>query len=257
MKKFSNKYKDFAYFCYRWLRPIFDPAAFINGILNYPRFFGDLIKYRNLNGAEKMKLIDLYPRILEKTETQPFDSHYFYQDIWAFDKILKSKVNKHIDVGSRIDFVGFLSSAIPVEYVDIRALKTDLKNLKFIKGDILKLPYEDGSAKSLSCLHVAEHIGLGRYGDELNPRGTSGAARELARILAPGGNLYLSLPVGKPRLCFNAHRIHSPFQILDYFNGLKLVDFCAIDDGGRFIESADINLLSQSDYACGLFHFSK
>lgn len=257
MKRFNNKYENLAYLFYRWLNPIFNPIEAFRAIFNYPRFFRDLIKYRNLNGAEKIKLIDLYPRILEKTETQPFDSHYFYQDIWAFDKILKSKIDKHIDIGSRIDFVGFLSSVISVEYVDIRALKTDLKNLRFIKGDILKLPYENNSIKSLSCLHVAEHIGLGRYGDELNPRGTLEAARELARILTPGGNLYFSLPIGKSRLCFNAHRIHSPYQILEYFRGLKLVDFCAIDDKGRLIKNADINLLSQSDYACGLFHFSK
>lgn len=257
MKKFNNKYKDSAYLCYRWLRPIFDPIVFIRGLLNYPWFLRDLARYKNLPGAEKIKLTNTFPCILDKTEKQPFDSHYFYQDIWAFDKILKSSAREHIDIGSRIDFVGFLSTVVPVEYVDIRSLETDLKNLKFIKGDILRLPFETDSVESLSCLHVAEHIGLGRYGDKLNPKGTIEASKELSRILAPGGNLYFSLPVGKPRLCFNGHRIHSPRQILEYFSNLKLVGFSGIDDVGKFIENADIKNFETNDYSCGLFHFVK
>lgn len=55
------------------------------------------------------------------------------------------------------------------------------------------------SVKSLSCLHVAEHIGIGRDGDPLDPKGTIKAAHQLTGILAPDRNLYLSLPVGKPK----------------------------------------------------------
>jgi hypothetical protein len=34
------------------------------------------------------------------------------------------------------------------------------------------MPFEDNTALSLSCLHVAEHIGLGQYGGPLDPLGT-------------------------------------------------------------------------------------
>ncbi|HYR29604.1 MAG TPA: DUF268 domain-containing protein, partial [Thermoanaerobaculia bacterium] len=48
----------------------------------------------------------------------------------------------------------------------------------------------------------------GRYGDPLDPHGTDKAVRELVRVLAPGGRLYLSLPVAKQdKVVFNAHRL--------------------------------------------------
>ena len=37
------------------------------------------------------------------------------------------------------------------------------------------------------------------YGDPINPQGTQLAVRELVRVLAPGGNLFLATPVGRPR----------------------------------------------------------
>ena len=162
-----------------------------------------------------------------------------------------------MDVGSRIDYVGFLTAICKVTFIDIRPLLADLDNYKSIQGSILEMKYENACVNSISCLHVAEHIGLGRYGDPLDPEGTKKACTELKRVLAKGGNLYFSLPVGKPRLCFNSHRIHSPLRILEYFDGLKLVELSGVTDEGRFIRSIPMEMLEKSDYACGLFHFTK
>jgi len=150
-----------------------------------------------------------------------------------------------------------LSTIAKVTFIDIRPLNANLKNLKPEYGSILEMPYSDNSIVSLSCLHVAEHIGLGRYGDPLDPEGTLKATRELIRVLARGGDLYFSLPVGKPRLCFNAHRIHSPEQILNYFVELKLVEFSGVNDKGNFLENIDPSELANQDYACGMFWFRK
>jgi len=132
-----------------------------------------------------------------------------------------------------------------------------LENFESKKGSILELPFEDDSVQSISCLHVAEHVGLGRYGDDLDPGGTEKATRELARVLARGGNLYFSVPLGKPRVCFNAHRILPPQQVLNYFRDLRLVGFAAVDDSGMFREGITPSELQNASYACGLFHFSK
>lgn len=59
------------------------------------------------------------------------------------------------------------------------------------------------------------------------------------------------------RLCFNAHRIHSPQQIVSYFEGLDLVEFCAIDDQGVFLQNVDSHTFENSEYVCGLFWFRK
>jgi len=169
-----------------------------------------------MDGAERLKFADTYPCLFDRTSKTRLDSHYFYQHHWAFKKIHALSPKLHVDIGSGTDFVGMLSAITEVHCVDIRPLDVhNIENLKSIKASILDLPYEDNSLGSISCLHVAEHIGLGRYGDPLDPLGTKKAADELTRCLAKDGNLFFSLPVGRARLCFNAHRIHSPKQILE------------------------------------------
>ena len=257
MRKFDSGLKNFTYLVYRWIRPFCDPVEFLTAAPRYVLFFKDWLAYSGMDGAEKIKLGETYPILHEKTQTTSFDSHYFYQDTWAFRKVLKSGAEFHVDVGSRIDLIGFLTTITKVTFIDIRPLTAKMENLTSKKGSILSMPCEDNSVQSLSCLHVAEHIGLGRYGDPLDPLGTKKGCSELARVLAESGNLYFAMPVGKPRLCFNGHRIHSPQQILDYFGDLKLVELSGITDDVRFIENIDISVLENSDFGCGLFHFTK
>ncbi len=249
--------KDIKILISRWVFQVIDPIKIVKSIPRFVSFFSDWYKYSRMPEAEPIRITDTYPCIFDKTETTNFDSHYFYQDIWAFKKIYESKVNNHIDIGSRIDFVGFLTSITNITFVDIRPLVTNLEDFSPIKASILSLPFEDNSIASLSCLHVAEHIGLGRYGDPLDPEGTYKACKELQRVLAKDGDLYFSLPVGIPKLFFNAHRIHSPQQILDYFNKLRLIEFSIVDDQGQFKKNVEISLVKDCSYAAGLFWFKK
>ena len=162
-----------------------------------------------------------------------------------------------MDVGSSIRFLSMATAVAPVKFVDIRPVKLDFDNFECIPGSILDLPFADSSVSSISCLHVAEHIGLGRYGDLLDPLGTIKACGELERVLKPGGRLYFALPVGKPATYFNAHRVHGSLQILEYFKNLKLLSFAAVGDDGRFYPQADLKDYTQAAYACGMFEFTK
>ena len=239
------------------LPPILDFGKIGLGIRSYVRYWRDWRAYSNMANSEALSLHDARPCLFDCSTATPFDAHYFYQDTWAFKKIHTSGASSHVDVGSRAIFVGMLSAITKATFVDIRPLVVNLDNLDSTAGSLLALPFEDNKVLSLSCLHVAEHIGLGRYADPLEPQGTKKATRELARVLAPGGNLYFSVPVGKPRVCYNAHRIHSPQLILDYLHDLELVQFSGIDDAGRFRQGIAPIDLADANYACGLFHFAK
>jgi SAM-dependent methyltransferase len=245
------------YLLYRMIRPIFDPFQIIKSITGYGKYILDIRNYSKMQGAEHIKIIDLYPCLGENVATSSFDPHYFYLDIWAAKRIMENKPSFHVDVGSKVDFVGFLTCFTKVTSIDIRPLETDLDNFESKKGSILSMPFDDGTVDSLSCLHVAEHIGLGRYGDPLNTHGTEQAAKELSRVLAVGGNLFFAVPVGKTRLCFNAHRIHSPNQIIQYFSNLELVEFSGVDDEGKYRRNIPISELENCNYACGFFWFKK
>jgi SAM-dependent methyltransferase len=162
----------------------------------------------------------------------PIEPIYFYQDSWAFERIIQHKPQTHVDVGSHNKFVAFLSKVVPVTMVDIRPLALPLDSLKFRYGSILELPFETGTVTSLSCLSVVEHVGLGRYGDPLDPHGTEKAITELKRILAPRGRLYLALPVSDENTVhFNAGRILSFDYLIQLLEPLQIVEQAFIVDG--------------------------
>jgi len=91
----------------------------------------------------------------------------------------------------------------------------------------------------------------------VDPDGWRKALHALQRVLRPGGRLYLSVPVGRERLCFNAHRVFSPTRVLDTVPDLDLVSFAGVDDSGRFLDGAKPEGLTDQEYACGLFEFTR
>jgi hypothetical protein len=74
----------------------------------------------------------------------------------------------------------------------------------------MKLPEDmKGCCDSLSSLHAIEHFGLGRYGDPIDINGHLKAITNLHLMLKPKGKFYFSVPIGKQRIEFNAHRVFS------------------------------------------------
>lgn len=196
----------------------------------------------------------------EASATTEFDAHYIYHTAWAARILAKTKPDVHVDISSSLYFCSIVSAFIPVKFYDYRPAKIHLSNLTSEKADLLSLLFENNSIKSLSCMHVVEHIGLGRYGDRIDPNGDLKAIGELKRVLAPGGNLLFVVPVGKPKIVFNAHRIYSYGQIIDYFNDLKLKEFTLIPDEAEnsgLIYNAAKELADAQEYACGCFWFIK
>jgi SAM-dependent methyltransferase len=243
---------------YRTLAPFIQPWQAAAAIAAVPWFIRTRIEYGRMS-REVIPLVDTTPMLTDRTQAAGGgDSQYFYQDWWAARKVYESGRKDHVDVGSRIDgFVAHCATFATVTFVDIRPFESEIPTIRSAIGTLLALPFDDRSVVSLSCLHVAEHVGLGRYGDPLDPDGTIKAIRELQRVLAPGGNLYFGIPIGRERVCFNAHRILSPHTILAGFNELSLESFAAIDDRGRFIDPAKPEDFVNAEYSCGLFHFTR
>jgi hypothetical protein len=240
----------------RWFDPLLPTRG--RGIRSaYVRFIQTWRMYEQLPGAEPLVFADSYPCLFDNVPATPYDPHYLHQAAWATERVLAESPREHVDVGSDVIWVGTLSAVVPVVFVDIRPLAVQLPQLRTLAGSLLGLPFADGSIASLSCLHVAEHVGLGRYGDELAPDGTRRACRELARILGSSGSLLFSVPIGRPRVCFNAHRIHSPDQILEYFADLYLREFSMVNDDYELEINADLNKGGTLNHGCGLFWFGR
>ena len=257
MKRFNSKTKNVLYLGYRIVSPVFDPVKFFKGITGYFWYLRDLIKFKIISPKTRIKLTDLYPMLHDKTAKTSLDAHYFYQQLWLFENVLKDKPAKHVDVGSTYQMSGYLSKIVPTTFIDIRPIDAKLEDLKVLDASILDLPYEDGSVESISCLHVIEHIGLGRYGDEIDPDGWKKACKELQRVLAKNGTLYVSVPIGEPRICFNAHRIFLPKDILGVFEDLKLLNFGVVTDSGKYIAKLSMSDSLDFNYGLGLFAMKK
>jgi len=257
MKIYNSPTKNYLYLAYRLISPVFDPIKSIRGIVGYGWFIRDAIKYKGMDRNAKLLNKNVFPILDEKVSLTPFDAHYYYQQLWVFEHVLKRRPKQHVDIASTYEMSGYLSKIVKTTFIDYRPIEAQLKNLTIMQGDILNLAFKDNSVESLSCLHTVEHIGLGRYGDPIDPQGTKKACEELSRVLAKNGFLYFSTPIGKERLCFNAHRIHSPTTIIKYFKNLKLISFSVVDDLGRFHENVDFQKYSQADYSCGMFLFTK
>lgn len=242
-----------------WLRAFIFPRPFI-GLLYLPRFFQHLLRYSQAakaSGQPGVGWSDMQPCLGDWTSHTPFDAHYFYQGAWLARRVLAAAPSQHTDIGSSVLTIGVLSAQVPTVFVDYRPIKTNLPGLTPMAGNILDLSFASASLQSLSCLHVIEHIGLGRYGDPIDADGSRKAAGELQRVLHPGGKLYLSLPIGRERICFNAHRVHAPASVLAMFGHMRLLEFSVVDDAGQYHENASMQEASRMEYGCGLFVLEK
>lgn len=221
----------------------------------------DYLRFTQLttHGRFNTSLRDIYPCIKDKTIQTGFDRHYVYHTSWAARVLAETKPEKHIDISSSLFFAGIVSAFVPVDFYDYRPADITLSDLTSKAADLTNLPFETDSIHSLSCMHVVEHIGLGRYGDPLDPDGDVRAAHELARVLAPGGNLLFVVPIGAhARIEYNAHRVYTYELVQKLFPTLTVREFTLIPEKkGAIIRNADPALLAHEHYACGCFVLTK
>lgn len=227
----------------------------IAGLVRLCEFWQEYRSYRRLNrdSGFGMKGRDIMPYLTDRTITTPVEPTYFLQDSWFARKISEQRPVSHVDVGSSAKSMALIAQFIPVTLVDIRPVEIEVENFTFLQGSVLAMPYADGALPSLSSLCVIEHIGLGRYGDPLDARGSEKAAAELLRVLAPRGNLYVSVPVDKEcRIYFNAHRAFTREYLLSLFPGLTLCE-------ERYVYGYALcqNYEPERGFGTGLYHFRR
>lgn len=91
-----------------------------------------------------------------------------------------------------------------IEYNPIISEHPDIEFMSVSEAQALESPQFDCGV-SISSF---EHDGLGRYGDPIDPDGDLKAMEMAARLIRPGGLLFLSVPVGSDRVVFNPHRVY-------------------------------------------------
>ncbi len=247
------KEKNYTKYCIRY------------GINKESFFIDNMNEYQAKNVRKNFQINkdNLWPIIYDKYEKAGTMGNCFWQDIWAAKLINKAHVRKHFDIGSRIDgFIAhLLTMDIDVTLIDIREFPGEIEGLHTIVDDattLRKVP--DKSIQSMSALCSLEHFGLGRYGDPIDPEACFICFEKIQKKIKPGGDLYISLPVGKERVEFNAHRIFYASTVIECFHEMDLIEYsCAAN--GKIEYDADIHKYDNDDhngeYRYGLFHFRK
>lgn len=228
-------------------------------------FPSDKELYQRMNTRSNFAISEenIWPVIGDRVKEAESVNNYFWQDLWAARLICQKRPQAHYDIGSRLSgFIAHvLSSGIPVKMIDIRPLPAAIEGLETIVDDATTLrQFEDNSIESLSALCSLEHFGLGRYGDPINPEACFICFEAIKRKLMPGVHVYISVPVGRERVEFNAHRVFYAETVIDCFSGLELAEFAYAANGELEIGD-DIHKYDEDnhdgEYRYGLFHFVK
>ena len=225
----------------------------------------DAEKYKELNQRSNFEIRQEYmwPIIAEKYAPAGKIGNYFWQDLWAAKLIIKSGVKNHFDIGSRLDgFIAHLLAAdIDVTMIDVRDFPGEVEHLNTIVDDATSLhQIPDESIGSMSALCSLEHFGLGRYGDPVDPEACFKCFDNIQKKLKKGGRLYLSVPIGRERVEFNAHRVFYANTILECFQDLQLEEFsCTAEEKIEY--NVDIHKYDNDphngEWRYGLFAFIK
>jgi hypothetical protein len=116
---------------------------------------------------------------------------------------------------------------------------------------------------SVSCLHALEHFGLGRYGDKIDYNGHLVGWNNIHKMLKKGGKFYFSVPIGKQKIEFDAHRVFAIQYLLGLINDKYIIDsFSYVNDDGDLVTNAELNEASieknfSCHYGCGIFELTK
>jgi hypothetical protein len=182
----------------------------MSGIPALIRYLRSYRAFRKLNDGNAMKISIVLGD--DSNASSSADGHYFWQDLYCAKWIYQHKPISHLDVGSRVDgFVANLLTFMEVTVLDVREGTVEIPGLKFLVGNAQEtLSNLEGEFASVSSLHSIEHFGLGRYGDPLDSEGHVKGLINISKCVQINGHLYVSFPVGNPRIEFNAQRIIHP-----------------------------------------------
>lgn len=229
----------------------------------YMKFASDWQAFQQAHSADESQRFapiqwsERQPMLWEATESTSFDAHYLYHTAWAVRMVTRRAPAKHIDISSTLYFCATLSATVPVEFYDYRPVPLNLDGLTCGRADLTRLFFPDQSIDSLSCMHTIEHVGLGRYGDPIDSEGDLKAARELSRVVKKGGHLLMVVPVGHPRIVYNAHRIYGYRQILEMFPDFEVEETALIRDDRSFTTEPAPEEFDRQFYGCGCFVLRK
>ena len=229
-------------------------------LINLLKYYKQYTLFKKLGGKVK----NFYPMLDDFNENAGnIKNHLFHADLLTSQNVFRSRPMKHLDIGSRIDgVVAQIASFRKLELLDIRDIDiSPHQNISFIKKDLLQIEEvkDDDKYDSISSIGCIAHVGLGRYGDKIDPDGYKKAIKTINILSKDNSTIYILVPVGKEGVEFNAHRIFNPKEIIKEFKkyNFYLQEFNLIDDEGNLILNSGLDETKNLNFGGGYFVFKK
>lgn len=257
-----------------------DVLLILKSMRGTPSFIKDLSLFLGKIKTDRIKF-SLKPCLHDRFEEGGVTkTEYFWQDLIVAKWIFEANPVKHVDIGSRLDgFVAHVASFRSIEVFDVRNVTTQISGIIFRQIDITNSGaivemsslesnsessnFINGYCDSLSCLHVLEHLGLGRYGDQIDLYGYRKGLSNMAKLVKPNGTFYLSTPVGQERVEFNANWVFNPITIVNLAkeSELEVTEMHIFNPSEGLVEypvsDESLSFLASQVYNLGIFIFKK
>lgn len=132
----------------------------------------------------------------------------------------------------RVLDIGSVGSSLPITLgqlgyevwcIDVRRYEYAglLPSVKSTVGDIRTTSFSSNSFDTVTAVSTIEHIGLGRYGESIDPDGDRKAVKEVKRILALNGYFLMTFPFGMAEIC-QGHRVYDEQTLMELLDGFRI-----------------------------------
>ncbi len=174
---------------------------------------------------EEVKGFDLFQERLAEPEVHP-ENFVDFECAFAAERLRDLRPESILDIGSYRHFILGLLAYYSVATLDVRPRAAIVPNETAVTGDAKSIAFPDNSFAAVLSLCALEHFGLGRYGDEFDPRADAKAFAEMIRVVKPGGVLIFTTTITAihPAIAFNAHKIYNYKMIKSFCSGLQCVE---------------------------------
>ncbi len=156
----------------------------------------------------------VFVRLKRKFDLFGFSYRSFVKRVFINERIVELPFVIHglagIAKGSRILDLGCSESILPLQLaglgyqvtgLDVRRYPYFSPGFVFLQVDATELPMKDNEYSVVTCISMLEHVGLGHYKDPLHDDlADSKVLKEVRRVLAPGGRIFLTVPFGLPAI---------------------------------------------------------